>query len=338
MQRRVVTVFGGSGFLGRHLVKRLAARDAIVRVAVRDPEAALFLKPLGDVGQIVPWAADVTDKESVAFAVNGADSVVNLVGILFEKGKRTFERIHAEGAANVAAAAAAAGVKRLVQVSAIGADPESASAYARTKAAGEAAVMKAFPDATIVRPSVVFGPEDGFFNLFAGVARISPMLPVFGCPIWPKITFGGEGFPFKVDLYGDGGTKFQPVYVGDVADAIVVILTDPKTKGKTYELGGPRVYSFKAIMELLLKEIGRRRLIVPIPFAVGMIQGFFLQMLPRPLLTCDQVTLLKRDNVVAPGALTFKDLGISPTTAETILPTYLKRFRRPSKAATLSPT
>jgi len=169
-----------------------------------------------------------------------------------------------------------------VQVSAIGADPESASAYARTKAVGEAAVMKADPEATVVRPSVVFGPEDGFFNLFAGVARISPMLPVFGCPIWPKITFGGEGFPITIDLYGDGGTKFQPVYVGDVADAIVVILNDPKTKGKTYELGGPRVYSFKAIMELLLKEIDRPRLIVPIPFAVGMVEAFFLQMLPRP--------------------------------------------------------
>jgi NADH dehydrogenase len=338
MQRRVVTVFGGSGFLGRHLVKRLAAQDAIVRVAVRDPEGALFLKPLGDVGQIVPWAADVTDTESVALAVDGADSVVNLVGILFEKGKRTFARVHAEGAANVAAAATAAGVKRLVQVSAIGADPESPSAYARTKAAGEAAVRKAFPDATVVRPSVVFGPEDGFFNMFAGIARISPMLPVFGCPLWPRITFGGEGFPIKVDLYGDGGTKFQPVYVGDVADALVAILNDPKTKERTYELGGPRVYSFKAIMELLLKEIGRRRLIVPIPFAIGMIQGFFLQMLPRPPLTCDQVTLLKRDNVVAPGALTFKDLGISPTTAEMILPTYLKRFRRPAKAATMLPT
>jgi NADH dehydrogenase len=337
MHRRLVTVFGGSGFLGRHLVRRLAARGAIVRVAVRDPEGALFLKPLGDVGQVVPWAADVTDKESVAVAVKGADSVVNLVGILYEWGRRTFQRVHAEGGANVAAASAAAGAQRLVHVSAIGADPESESAYARTKAFGEAAVAKFFPGAAIVRPSVVFGPEDNFFNMFAGIARFSPMLPVFGCPPLPKIAFGGEGFPIKLDLYGDGGTKFQPVYVGDVADAIVAILNEPATKGKTYELGGPRIYSFKDLMELLLKETGRRRLIAPIPFAIGMIQGFFLQMLPKPLLTCDQVTLLKRDNMVRAGALGFKDLGITPTTAESILPTYLKRFRRPATAVASSP-
>ncbi len=330
MARHLATVFGGSGFIGRHLVRRLAAGGSIVRVAVRDPEAASFLKIMGDAGQIVPLAVDVTDPARVAAAVAGAETVVNLVGILFERGGRSFQRLHAEGAANVARAAAAAGVSRLVQVSAIGADEGSPAAYARTKAAGERAAAEAFAGATIVRPSLVFGPEDRFFNRFAGMARFFWVLPVFGCPAIPRVTFFASGRPLEIDIYGDGGTKFQPVYVGDVADAIMNILSDAETRGKTYELGGPKIYSFKEVMELLLDQIGRRRLLLPVPFFAAAMQAWFLEFLPVPPLTRDQLKLLKRDNVVASGALTLEDLGIEATAAEAILPTYLQRFRRPA--------
>ena len=331
MSRRVVTVFGGSGFLGRHLVKRLAEDGYIVRVAVRDIETALFLKTAGGVGQVVPLQADIGHTHSIAAAVQGADAVVNLVGILSEWGKRTFERIHVEGAANVAGATAAAGVKRLVQVSAIGADLESESAYARTKAAGEEAAREAFPNVTIIRPSVVFGPEDKFFNMFAAVSQITPVLPVFGCPTVPRILSSADSRGPRIDFYGDGGTRFQPVYVGDVAAAIVQIISDVQTGGKIYELGGPRIYSFKEIMELVLTEIRRSRLLVPVPFAVAAFEAWFLEKLPNPLLTRDQVKLLKKNNIVGEGALTLKDLKIDATAAETILPTYLARFR-PAKA------
>lgn len=327
MNPRIVTVFGGSGFLGRHLVKRLAAEGAIVRVAVRDPGGANYLKPLGDVGQIVPWPADVTDRALVGAAVAGADAVVNLVGILFEKGRRTFQRVHVEGAANVAAAAKEAGARRLVQVSALGADANSPAVYGRTKAAGEVAALDAFPDATIVRPSVVFGSEDKFFNLFAGMARLTPVLPVFGCPTIPKVSLFGEDGLVEVDLYGNGGTKFQPVYAGDVADAIMRALSADDSKGRTFELGGPRVYSFKEIMELMLATIGRRRLLVPWPFAIAKLQAWFLELAPVPLLTRDQLKLLQRDNVVSAGALTLADLGIEAVAAEAILPTYLHVYQ-----------
>ena len=332
----LVTVFGGSGFIGRHLIRCLAARGDTVRAAGRDTEAAMFLKTMGGPGQIVPFQADITKSEQAARAVAGANAVVNLVGILSEWGNRTFRRVHAGGAGNVAIAAREAGVGRLVQVSAIGADMNSESEYARSKAAGEAVTLNAYPDATIVRPSVVFGPEDGFFNLFAGLARISPVLPVFGCPVFPKITLFGDGGPVSVDFYGDGGTKFQPVYVGDVANAIQAILLDPETRSRTYELGGPRIYSFKEIMDLVLAETGRRRLLATVPFAVAGIEAWFLEKWPDPLLTRDQVKLLKRDNVVAAGALTLQDLGVGPTAAETILPTYLGRYRRHGSAG-LSP-
>jgi len=329
MGRRVVTVFGGSGFIGRHLVRHLAPEGAILRVAVRDPDAALFLKTAGEQGQIVPIGADITNPDLVAAAVDGADAVINLVGILSEWGRRTFQRIHVEGASNVAQAAAAAGVKRLVHMSALGADKDSGAAYARTKAAGEEAVRAAFPEATIFRPSVVFGPEDKFFNTFAGMARLLPVLPVFGCPP-PRVRLFSEGRFVSVDLYGDGGTRFQPVYVGDVAEAIRHALTDPATKGKTYELGGPRTYTFKEIMELVLEETRRTRALAPVPFGVAMIEAWFLEKLPAPLLTRDQVTLLKRDNVVGEGAATLADLGIEATAVEAIVPTYLARYR-PSK-------
>ncbi len=326
--RRKITVFGGSGFIGRHLVRRLAAQGCEVRVAVRDIEAAQYLKPAGDIGQIVLWQTDIKDPAQVAGAVDGADAVVNLVGALSEWRANTFPAVHVQGAKNIAEAAAAAGVKHLVHVSALGANKFAESLYARTKALGEEAVLQAFPSATLLRPSVIFGPEDGFFNLFAGIARFSPALPVFGCPLIPKISVSGEnGLTVKVDLYGDGGTKFQPVYVGDVADAITASLEGSKTAGRTFELGGPTVYSFKQLMELLLRYTGRRKWLAPIPFGVAMIYAFFLQMLPSPLLTCDQVTSLKTDNVVSGDADTFDALDINPVAAETVLPTYLGRFR-----------
>ena len=327
MTRRVVTVFGGSGFIGRHLVRRLAASGATVRVPVRDVDTALFLKTMGEVGQIVPMSVDLGDKKLVAAAVDGAEVVINLIGILSEWWNRSFQNVHVDGATAIAKAAAAAGAKRLIHMSAIAADKNSASAYGRTKALGEEAALAAFPDATIMRPSVIFGPEDKFFNLFAGLARLSPVLPVFGCPTFPKIDlFGDEGL-VNVDPYGDGGTRFQPVYVGDVADAVMRALDDPESRGKTYELGGPRVYSFKELMDLMLAEIGRKRVLLPVPFMIARIEAWFLEKWPQPILTRDQVTLLERDNVVGADALGFKDLQVEPVTAESILPTYLHRFR-----------
>ncbi len=307
MSRYLVTVFGGSGFLGRHLVERLAAAGAMVRVAVRDPEDALYLKTMGDPGQIIPVAANICNMASTAAAVERADWVINLVGILSEWGNRTFRRVHAEGAANVARAASKVGARRLVHVSAIGADPQSPSAYGQTKAQGEEAVKADFAAATIVRPSVIFGPEDNFFNLFAGLARMPYVLPVIGC------------------------AKFQPVYAGDVAEAIMAILADPKTQGETFELGGPRVYSFKEIMELMLVETGRQCLLLPVPFWLLRMQAWFLEKWPRPLITRDQVKLLEKDNIVGEKVMTFSDLGIEPKTVEAILPTYIGRFRPPSR-------
>ena len=304
MNRRLITVFGGSGFIGRHIVRRLVADGWIVRAAGRDPVGAAFLQPLGDAGQIVTVAADVTKPATVEAAVGDADAVINLVGILYERFSRTFQRIHVDGAANVARAAEAAGVKRLVHVSAIGADADSPAAYGRTKNAGEEAVKAAFPGAAIVRPSVVFGPEDDFFNRFASMARFLPVLPVFE-------------------------TSFQPVYVGDVADAVAKIVDDPATAGNTYELGGPRVIGFRELMELVLLETRRRRLLLPIPLAIAEIEAWFLEKLPVPPLTRDQVKLLENDNVVSAKARTFKDLGIEPTAVEAILPTYLHQYRPP---------
>jgi len=318
MTPSLVTVFGGSGFLGRHLVRRLAATGARVTVAVRNPESALFLKPMGDVGQITPVGADVRDGPAVAAAVQGAEVVINLVGVLYETKRQSFSAIHAQGAERIAKAAKAAGAKRLVHVSAIGANRDSSAAYARSKAAGEAAVAAAYPAATILRPSIVFGPEDDFFNRFAALARVWVALPLFG---------GGE-------------TRFQPVYVGDVADAVMASLADEGTAGKTYELGGPRVYSFRQLMELILAEIGRKRILLPLPFfvadAIGSVADAmmaFLQFLPLPFevappLTGDQAKLLRTDNVVSGDAPGLADIGIAPTACEIILPTYLDRFRR----------
>jgi uncharacterized protein YbjT (DUF2867 family) len=305
MARGRVTVFGGSGFIGRYVVQRLARAGWQVRVAVRRPDEALFLKTSGDVGQVTPIAANIRDDRSVAAAVAGADAVINLVGILYQSGKQSFDAVQSKGAARLAAAAKAAGAARFIQISAVGADPSSASLYAKSKAAGEQAVKLAFPGATILRPSIVFGPEDDFFNRFARLAMMSPALP----------------------LIGGGSTKFQPVYVGDVAAAVEKTLDDASTAGKTYELGGPRIYTFRALMEMLLKEIGRCRLLLPLPFALASLKAAFLQLLPIPPLTVDQVRLLKRDNVVTANAPGLKELGIAPTTLESVLPGYLDQYR-----------
>lgn len=333
MHRDVVTVFGGSGFLGRHVVRRLCQEGAIVRVAVRDPERALFLKPLGDVGQIVPWAADVTDATTVEHALAGAGAAANLVGILFERGRRTFARVHAEGAGNIARAAAAAGVRRLVHVSALGADANSDSGYARSKAEGESRVRAAFPQAAILRPSVIFGPEDDFFNRFAALARFSPALPVIGAPTVPAIRRAEGALPFVLDFFGAGGPKLQPVFVGDVADAVTACLKRPDAEGKTFELAGPRAYSFKEIMTITLKAAGRRRLLVPLPFWLAELEAMVLQWLPKPPLTPDQVRLLKTDNVASGSFPGLEALGIAPTPAEAVVPGYLARFRPPVRRA-----
>ncbi len=329
MSQKIVTVFGGSGFIGRHVVRRLAQDGAQVRVAVRDPDSANYLRLMGGIGQVVPVPTNIADPVSIARAVDGADEVVNLVGILYESGKQTFDRLHADAAKNIAAASKDAGVQKLVHLSAIGADATSESDYARTKGEGEAAVKKSFSGAIILRPSIVFGPEDGFFNLFAGVSRLSLALPVFGCPAFPKLSFFSGKGPIYMDFYGDGGTKFQPVFVGDVADAVVAALASPDAADKAYELGGPTVYSSKELMELLLKTIGRRRMLVPVPFWILTMMGFFIEFLPKPFITRDQVKLLRRDNVAGKRVKKLKDLGVTPTAAEAILPTYLARFRVP---------
>lgn len=331
MARRVVTVFGGSGFIGRVLVRRLAAQGWVVRAAVRDPIAAEFLKPMGDTGQVTPLRADITDPAAVRMAIAGADAVVNLVGILYESGRATFDAIHVKGAANVAAACKEAGITRLVQMSALGADKNSESAYARSKAAGEEAVLSACPGATIIRPSVVFGPDDGFFNRFGKLAKISPVLPVFTRDGFKPVC--GEG-GCSIDLFGSGGPTFQPVHVGDVATSIALVLNDARLAGKVYELGGPRRYSMKEIMELVMAATGLTRHLVPVPFGLGMLQATFLQMLPAPLLTKDQMRLMKVDNVVRGGKPGLAELGITPTSAEAILPIYMKRYGRPAQQNT----
>ncbi|MCA3673401.1 MAG: complex I NDUFA9 subunit family protein [Methylobacterium sp.] len=307
---RLVTIFGGSGFLGRHLTQALAKRGWRVRAAVRRPDLAGHLQPLGMVGQIHAVQANLRYPDSVARAVAGADAVVNLVGILHEGGRQTFSAVQAQGPRIVAEAAAKAGVESLVQVSAIGADPNSPADYARSKAAGEAATLAAFPTAVIMRPSIVFGPEDQFFNRFADMARFLPFLPLIG---------GGE-------------TKFQPVYVGDVAEAIARALEGAAKPGATYELGGPEVKSFKALLEYILAITGRSRALVPLPFPIARLQASVMELLPSPMLTVDQVRMLETDNVVGPEALaakrTLAGLGVTPTTIEAVVPGYLYRIRK----------
>jgi len=305
----LVTVFGGSGFLGRHVVRALANRQYRIRVAVRRPELAGHLKPLGGVGQIEAVQANVRFPQSIEAAVRDADIVVNLVGILFERSRQRFDAVQAEGAEAVALAANSVGA-RLVHVSAIGADENSPSHYARSKAEGERLVLAAQPEAIIMRPSILFGPEDDFFNRFGALARISPALP----------------------LPGGGHTRFQPVFAGDVGEAIAKAIDGEAKAGTIYELGGPDVRTFKELMEFTLATVERRRLLVPVPFALMKLQATFLQFMPKPPLTPDQVELLKHDNVVSPAAhaqgRTLEGLGIVPNSIASIVPDYLWRFRK----------
>ncbi len=308
----LVTVFGGSGFIGRHVVRALARRGLRIRVACRRTNLAYNVRLLGDVGQIEVVQANLRVPSSVERALVGAEACINLVGVLYESGRQRFQSLHAQGAQAVAAAAKAKGVSRFVQVSAIGADAQSAAKYARTKAMGEAAVRSILPSSAIVRPSVVFGPEDDFFNRFARLALMSPVLP----------------------LPGGGHTRFQPVFVGDVAAAIAACVADPATAGRTYELGGPTTYSFRKLMELTLREIQRQRLLLPLPWPVASLIGgvgeFLANWSPIPLtppLTGDQVELLRSDNVANPALPGLAELGIAPTAVEAIIPTYLYRYR-----------
>ncbi len=305
----LVTVFGGSGFLGRHVVRALAKLGYRIRVAVRRPELAGYLQPFGRVGQIHAVQANLRYPGSVEAAARDADVVINLVGILFERGRQRFDAVQAFGAEAVALAAAAFGA-RMIHVSAIGADANAHSHYARSKAIGEKLVLAAVPSAVILRPSILFGPEDDFFNKFAAIARLSPALP----------------------LVGGGHTLFQPVFAGDVAGAVVAAIEGRAKDAHTYELGGPEVKSFKALMQFVLTTIERKRLLVPIPFALAKFQASFLQLMPKPLLTPDQVELLRRDIIVSDEAKregrTFEALGIDPVAMATVVPSYLWRFRK----------
>jgi len=305
----LITVFGGSGFLGRHVVRALCKEGYRIRVAVRRPDLAGHLQPLGRVGQVHAVQANLRYPGSVDAASRGADVLINLVGILFERGRQRFEAVQSFGAEAVALAASAYGA-RLVHVSAIGADENSAALYARSKARGEKLVLAAVPTAAIFRPSIMFGPDDSFFNRFAAIARVSPALP----------------------LVGGGRTRFQPVFAGDVAAAVVAAVQGRARAGTIYEVGGPRVQTFKELMQFVLTTIGRKRLLLPLPFALAKFQAYFLQLLPKPLLTPDQVELLRRDNVVSEAASregrTLAALGIVPTAIEVVVPSYLWRFRK----------
>lgn len=305
----LVTVFGGSGFVGRYVVRALAKRGYRIRVPVRRPDLAGFLLPLGYVGQIQLTQANVRYPDSVMAAAEGASGIVNLVGILAQGGRQSFDAVHAFGAKAIAAAAAANGAS-LVHVSAIGADPDSSVGYARSKGEGEAAAREAVPAAVILRPSVVFGPEDRFFNRFAGLARMSPFLP----------------------LIGGGHTRFQPVFVADVAAAVERAMDGKAKAGTVYELGGPEARTFRDLMELTLREIGARRMLLDIPFGLADFQARFLEKLPGALLTRDQVAMLRHDNVVSDAAVsegrTMAGLGIAPAALGSVLPSYLWRFRK----------
>jgi uncharacterized protein YbjT (DUF2867 family) len=308
-QPALVTIFGGSGFVGTQIVQLLARKGHRIRVAVRRPDLAQHLKPLGTVGQVQPIQANLRNAESLARAVKGSDIVINLVGVGFQRGKQTFDAINTDGAGAVAAAARAAGANHFVHMSALGADAESNSDYAASKGRGEAAVLAAFPDAIIIRPSLIFGAGDGFFNLMATLARLFPVMPLIG-----------------------GSSKFQPVYVGDVAEAFVAAAEGKVKTGRVYELGGPEVETYKALLERIFHETGHVRPLLPLPEGIAKLLALPLGLLPTPLLTSDQVTLLQSDNVVSAAAIkekrTLAGFGIAPTPMNAILPSYLWRFKK----------
>ena len=307
MSGQLITIFGGSGFIGRHLVGRLAAKGNQIRIAARDPEVASQLMTQGNVGQVVGFKTNVRDPRSVARAVAGADIVINLVGVLYEKGAQNFGRLHVDAAERIAAAAKMAGAQQLVHMSALGATKDHEAAYARSKAVGEELAAREFPGATILRPSVVFGRDDDFFNRFACILSIAPVFPL-----------------------SDGGkVKMQPIFVEDLADAIVRIIETPSEQGKTWELTGPDVYSFRELMENVLKFTGRKCLLVPVSSSLMSVMATLMALAPgRPQLTPDQVKLLKYDNVASGTYPNAKELGIHPTAIDAVVPDYLRRFRR----------
>src|SRR5260221_2826528 len=323
----LVTVFGGSGFVGGQIVRALARRGHRIRVAVRRPNLAYKLPMLGDVGQIEVVQANIRMPASIARALDGAQACINCVAVIHESGRQKFQSLHVMGARNIARAASVAGIERLIHISALGASVDARSKYGRSKAAGEAAVREVLPSATILRPSVVFGQDDHFFNRFAALATLP--LPI----------------PAPLPLIGGGHTRFQPVFVGDVAAASAAAITDPAAPGATYELGGPGVHSFRELMEIMLAEIQRERLLLPIPFALAAplgwagdaLEGFraVLGFLPEPPVTSDQVQMLRDDSVVAPGARGLADLGVAPTAMAPIIPTYLYRYRKGGQYADL---
>lgn len=312
MRNKIITVVGGTGFVGRYVVKLLADRGYTIRVIARNPELALHLKTAGDVGQVVLVPGNLSKPESLAGKLDNSWAIVNLVGILFETTRQDFSAVHAKGAEKLAQLAKPAGAERFVHMSSLGVDQMVKSKYARTKSMGEKAVRAAFPEATILRPGIIFGPEDQFFNSFAGMAQLYRALPVIG----------------------GGHTKFQPVYVCDVAQAVVNALELPSAQGETFELGGPGVYNFKELLHYICKITRRDPLMIPIPFGLASLIGYFTQLLPRPPITHDQVGMLEHDAIVSQGAKVFADMGITPVALETIVPQYLARFARPEFAAT----
>lgn len=304
MAQRLVTIFGGAGFVGTTLVEHLAKTGVRIRVAVRRPNSSMHVKPLGDVGQVQIVQANLRNEDSVRAAIQGSDAVINLVGVLFESGAQKFKAVHAQGAKTVARVCAELGVKTLVHMSAIGADADSPSLYGQSKAHGEQAVTAAFPAATIIRPSVIFGAKDGLFNRFAQAASSLPLMPVFS-----------------------GDTKFQPVYVGDVVDVMIKALSDSNMQGETYELGGANTYSLREMMQIAAKEAMQEVWFVDVPDFIAPFNVFFLGLLPNPPITLDQLRMLAKDNVVSEDALGLPDLGITPVCLEAVLPTYLHQYR-----------
>ena len=307
---KFITIIGGSGFVGRHVTRALARRGYRIRVACRRPDLAGHVQPLGTPGQIMPVQANVRFPASLAAACDGAYAVINLTGVLYSAGAQSFDAVHGFGAEACAKAAKAAKARLFIQMSALGASATSTSDYAKSKAYGETRARANFPGAMVLRPSIIFGPEDGFFNRFAALSRFAPALPLIG---------GGE-------------TRFAPVFVGDVAEAVARLVDRGEADGKTYELGGPEELSFRQLMDFTLKTIGRKRLLVPVPWAIAKLQGLVLGLLPKPLLTADQVKLLKTDNVVSEAARrerrTLEGLGIAASGIEAIVPSYLYRYRK----------